>query len=225
MIRLLLVDLDNTLFRTRSMPREVVRPAVDAVRAANVGPAALPAEAIDRFLHDCWQRPFDVAAREHGVPEALREAFGAALVGLRVGVPLTPYPDVAALAAIPATRVLVTTGYRRFQESKVEALGVAWLFDRVVVDAVGEPGREGKAGAFRRLLGEYGLAPGEALVVGDSAESEIAAGLAVGIPTVQVLRPGVARTDAARFHVRGLDELRDVVAALGGSAPALPATG
>ncbi len=57
-------------------------------------------------------------------------------------------------------------------------------------------------------------------MVRDSADSEIAAGIAVGIPTVQVLRPGVERTAAARFHVRGLDELRDVVDALGASSPA-----
>jgi FMN phosphatase YigB (HAD superfamily) len=45
------------------------------------------------------------------------------------------------------------------------------------------------------------------LIVGDNPASEIAAGNALGMPTVQMLRPGVRPCDTARHHVHGLAEL------------------
>lgn len=220
MIRALFVDLDNTLFRTRSIPRAVVRPLRTALVAANRGPDALEPAVLATVLADTWHRPFDVVARDRGLPAALCAAWEAASAELVVTVPLRPYADVWALGDLAVHRVLVTTGFRRFQESKVAALGVAPLFERVVVDALGEPGRAGKAGIFGALLEELGLAPAEALVVGDSAESEIAAGNRLGIPTVQVLRRGAARAESATYHLRSLRQLPALVAALDrGRAP------
>jgi FMN phosphatase YigB (HAD superfamily) len=215
-IRALFVDLDNTLFRTRSIPRAVVRPLRAALAAANCGPDALEPATLAAVLADTWRRPFDVVARDYALPLTLCAAWEAASAELVVTVPLRPYADVWALGDLNVHRVLVTTGFRRLQESKVTALGIAPLFDRVVVDALGEPGRAGKAGIFRALLRELGLGPAEALVVGDSADSEIAAGNGLGIPTVQVLRRGAVRAESATHHVRTLRQLPALVAALDG---------
>ena len=215
MTALLLVDLDNTLFSARTIPQAVLAPAHAAARAANAAARAPLSDArIEAVLDAAWDRPFDEVARAYGLPAALTAAWQAAMANVEVVGPIAPYPDVPALAALPGRRVLVTTGYARFQRSKVAALGVGPLFERVVVDALDAAGRPGKAAIFRALLAECGADAREALVVGDSAASELAAGRALGIPTVQVLRPGVARDPDAAYHVPDLRALGGVLAAV-----------
>jgi putative hydrolase of the HAD superfamily len=70
----------------------------------------------------------------------------------------------------------------------------------------------GKEGIFRKILEQNQLSPEEALVVGDNPDSEIAAGNRVGIPTVQILRPGVPRGENATHYISGLEELRGLIA-------------
>jgi putative hydrolase of the HAD superfamily len=214
MIRLLIFDLDNTLYSARTIPPSVLEPAFTAVRRANAGAAACDADALERALAACWREPFDVVARRYALPPALYAAWAAEGARLEVTGPLEPYPDVSALARLPLPRLLVTTGYERFQRSKVAALGIGGLFDRILIDALDAPRRPGKEGLFRAILAEWGVAAAEALVVGDSGDSEIAAGGRIGMPTVQVVRPGVVPTDAARFHIASLEELPQVLSQL-----------
>ena len=121
------------------------------------------------------------------------------------------YGDLAELSELPAQRFLVTSGFRRLQESKIRALGLERSFTAIRVDAIDEPGRKGKQGIFEQLVADYSLRPSETLVVGDSPVSEIAAGNRLGLRTVQILRPGVPRADNAKFHINSLIELKKLL--------------
>jgi FMN phosphatase YigB (HAD superfamily) len=61
---------------------------------------------------------------------------------------------------------------------------------------------------FEKILLDSGLRSAEVLVVGDNADSEIAVGARLGMPTVQTLRPGVPYAANATFHIRSLHELK-----------------
>jgi FMN phosphatase YigB (HAD superfamily) len=205
-------DLDNTLFPSRSIPPAVVAPALHAVQAANIGPAAIAEERLAAALDACWTEPFDAVAARFDLPAALREAWQAAQRRLVVATRLTPYADaVPALAALELPRVLVTTGYRRFQESKIAALGIGPLFESVHVDALDEEPRLGKEGIFYRIVAARSWHPKRVVVVGDNADSEIAAGNRLGMLTVQVLRPGVVRAEFARHHLADLSGLEPLL--------------
>lgn len=215
MIRALICDLDNTLFPATAIPAEVLQPAVDALLAANAGEDSVDPAHLQRALAECWRRSFDEVALEFALPERLCRVFAMASADLHVDVPLVPYPDITALSALHLRRFLVTTGYRRFQESKIEALGIRPLFDAVFIDALDEPtGRKGKSRIFQQILAENGLSPHEAVVIGDSPGSEIEEGNRLGIPTIQVLRRGVTRTDRAVLHIRSFAELADALGVL-----------
>jgi HAD superfamily hydrolase (TIGR01549 family) len=121
------------------------------------------------------------------------------------------YPDLVILAGLPVQLFLVTSGFRRLQESKVRALGIEHLFAEIHIDAIDEPDRKGKRRIFETMLERRGLNPEEVLVVGDNADSEIEAGNRLGITTVQVLRPGVPRTSKATHHIHGLVDLRPLL--------------
>ena len=117
------------------------------------------------------------------------------------------YADLDLLATLDAARFLVTSGFTRFQNSKIDALGIRALFASVHVDAIDIAAPVGKEAIFRHILREHRFEPREALVIGDNPDSELAAGARVGIRTVQILRPGVVRSATANHHIRGLDEL------------------
>jgi len=207
MIRVAVFDLDNTLYDATTIPSEVLAPAIAAVRRANAGPDGIPAEQLEAALESARRLGFLPVAEHHRIPASVRTAWWEAYRGLVVTTPLSLYPDVRpALAALDLTKVLLTTGFRAMQESKIEALDIAGLFAAIYIDAL-DQGGPGKQRLLEEIFDAYRCRGPEVLVVGDSAENEIAAGNALGAVTVQMLRPGIVFSDAAQYHLTTLAEL------------------
>lgn len=208
MIRAAVFDLDNTLFDSTTIPLEVLAPATAAARAANVGPHAVAADVLEAAIEAARRFGFLTVAERFSIPPPIRAAWREAYRRLTVTGPLQPYPDVVpCLEALALPRYLLTSGFRRMQESKIAALGIARRFDAVFIDQLDTGSSSGKRPFLERILERRRLAPEELLVIGDSAESEIAAGNAVGAVTAQILRPGITRSDSARHHLTTLAEL------------------
>jgi FMN phosphatase YigB (HAD superfamily) len=211
MIKAIIFDLDNCLAPADEIGRDLLEPMFVAIRRANKG--HLSTAILERALAECWRSPLDAVAHEHGFSDEMLAAGWEVAHRLAITVPMRGYPDLHVLTELPATLFLVTTGFRRLQESKIDALGFRERFEGVYVDAIDEPGRTGKRQIFQEILAQHGLDPPSVLVVGDNPASEIAAGNRLGIPTVQILRPGVARSANATHHVDGLDALRRLMGA------------
>jgi putative hydrolase of the HAD superfamily len=211
MIRALIADLDNTLYPARSVPRCTVLPVLEAVRAANRAGSLIPEDRLEEALDACWDHSFDQVARLYALPEPLRRAWALAVARIEVTEPLEAYPDVAMLWTLPLRLFLVTTGYRRFQESKIASLALLERFEAIYYDALEESSRAGKEELFRRLLAERQLEPMEVVVLGDSEESEIAAGLRLGLWTIQVLRERVRPAPTAHWRIQSLTELPELL--------------
>jgi len=211
MIRALICDLDNTLYSARSVPRPIVQPALDAVRAANRAGSIIPEGRLEEMLEACWERSFDEVARAYALPEPLCRAWSEAAGQLQITEPLQAYPDLSALWALPLRLFLVTTGYRRFQESKIAALDLLGRFEAIYIDPLGEPTRTGKEKVFWQLLREHQLGPAEVVVLGDSAESEIAAGRQLGLWTIQIIRDRTLPASSAHWRIQSLLELPKVL--------------
>lgn len=97
------------------------------------------------------------------------------------------------------------------QESKIKALELTRLFTAIYVDAIDERDRLGKFGHFAQIMLDHGLAASEVLVVGDNADSEIAAGARLGVRTVQILRTEAPYAANATNHIRYLHELQELL--------------
>lgn len=212
MIRTLICDLDNTLFSARSIPRPAVEPALERVRVANRAGPGIPDARLEEALEACWDRAFDEVARLYDLPESLCHAWQTAARELEVTGPLELYADVEVLWSLPLRRFLVTTGYRRFQGSKISILGLAGRFEAIYIDALGETPRSGKEAIFRQILREQQAAVPETVVLGDSAEGELLAGERLGLWTIQILREGVVPAPRANSQIRSLRELPAVLA-------------
>lgn len=215
MIRAAVFDLDNTLYDATTVPDDVLAPAIAAVRRANAGPQAIPADVLEAAIQSAGRLGFLQVAERHGLPASLRAAWRAAYQGLVVTTRLSTYPDVLpSLGALDLTKLLLTTGFRGMQESKIEALDIAHLFDAIYIDALDQGGGPGKQRLLQEILDTYHCRAAEVLVIGDSAENEIAAGNALGAVTVQMLRPGIVFSDAAQYHLTTLAELPRLLATL-----------
>jgi putative hydrolase of the HAD superfamily len=167
---------------------------------------------LEEALTATRRRGFTFVADAYHLPARVRAAWRAACGAITLRGPLAPYPDVVpALRRLDVARYLLTTGYRRLQESKIDALGIRDLFDAIYIDALDAGPTAGKEPLLRAILDEHGLAPREVLVVGDNPESEIAAANRVGTVTAQIIRPGVSYAERAEHHLITLDELPDLV--------------
>lgn len=191
---------------------ELYRPAFEAIRQANRG--HFSKAVLEEAFAEIWKHPLDRVAEKYGFSEEMLTAAWEVFTVMEVSRPMSGYGDLAVLGELPVLRFLVTSGFRRLQESKIAALGLNAIFNAVHIDALDEPGRLGKQGLFERIMRDSGLAASEVLVVGDSADSEIAAGNRLGIRTVQTLRPGVPPTGSASFHVQSLDGIRELLSTL-----------
>ena len=202
----IIFDLDNCLAAADEVGQELLEPVFDAVRAANDG--ALPPDALERAFRDCWFHAFDWVAERHGFTGQMRAAGWDVLRRIEVRRPMCGYGDLDVLPELGQRRFLVTSGFRRLQESKVRALGIASHFEAIVVDAVDERDRLGKEHIFTDLIARFALRPESVLIVGDNAESELAAAARLGLPSAQIMRPGVIAATGATVRVDDLRALR-----------------
>ena len=209
MIRAIIFDLDNCLSAADEPGKALLQPVLDAIRHANHG--RLSDQALADAFADCWRHPLDFVAQKHGFSDEMLAAGWAVYAQREVTTPMRGYADLRTLEALPVLRFLVTSGFRRLQESKIKALGFERLFTAIYVDAIDEANRKGKQRIFEGILDAYHLRPEEVLVVGDSPDSEIAAGNRLGITTVQVLRAGVPRGNNANHYIDGIAELKSLL--------------
>lgn len=210
-VRAVIFDLDNCLAAPDEPGRDLLDPVFSAVREANHG--RLSDEELKAAFEACWVQAFDKVAKEHGFSKEMHDAGWEAFSRVEVCVPMLGYGDLDVLPSLGERRFLVTSGFRRLQESKIRALGIADAFDEVVVDALDEPGRRGKERVFTDLLAKHGLEPAEVLVVGDDPESELASARKRGLRAVQILRPGIEPASGIE-HVGDLNALRRVLVSL-----------
>ena len=208
-MKAIIFDLDNCLSAADEVGQELYEPAFEAIRQANRG--TLTDEALAAAFSDIWRHPLDYVAREHEFSPEMLSAGWRVFAGLEMSTPMQGYPDLHILRDLPVLRFLVTSGFRRLQESKVRALAFKDLFSGICVDAIDEANRKGKQQIFVEIMESNNLVPREILVVGDNSESEIQAGNNLGMKTVQILRPNVPFGINASNHIHSLAELKSLL--------------
>ena len=150
MIRAVIFDLDNCLAAANGVERErLFEPAFEAMRNANHG--RLSEAALEEALGECWRRPLDDVARKYGFSREMLAAGWRILAETIVETPMKGSEDTAFLRELPAQLYLVTSGFRRLQESKIRALGFSLVFAGIHVDAIDEANKRKGKRVFCRI--------------------------------------------------------------------------
>ena len=172
MIEALIFDLYNCLAPAMEIGTEPYGPALEAIEEANLG--TLSSNALEEAINDIWSHLFDMVANKHGFSTAMIEAGIREFAKIETPGPLHGYGDLSFLDSFDIPLFLVTSGFRRLQESKVRALGILDHFLEVVIDAIDEPeARIRKKGVIIGILDIHGFSRDRIIVVGDSQHSEI----------------------------------------------------
>jgi hypothetical protein len=150
MITTIIFDLDNCLSPADEPGRQLLAPAFDAISKANQGSHS-PSVLRNAFA-DMWRRSFDFVAEKFGFTPAMRNAGWEVLAQLEVTTPMFGYGDLAVMSELPVLKFVVTSGFRRLQESKIRALGIAPVCTAIYVDAIDEPDCRGKQKIFENIL-------------------------------------------------------------------------
>ena len=202
-------DLDNTIFPTQFIPETTFQPVFDAIQKANDG--LISKSCLEKAFIDLWHRPFDVVATDYGFSDQMIAAGKSALINTDYKFTLSPFDDFHVIKKIFGKRILVTTGITKLQQAKINALVKAGDFDEVIIDDPYQDNRLGKEKIFASIAERLQLSPEQVWVIGDNPDAEIAAGNALGMVTVQILRPGIVRSNGAKHVITSFYELKNLV--------------
>lgn len=204
-IKGLFIDLDNCVFDTKSMGESLVAPVLDALIEADQQ-NFFKKENFSVVSQDLWTLSLDDVAQKHSFPKEILAVARQAYCQLEAPAWSKNYTDVNLLKQIKQKKILVTSGYSKLQWSKLRVTGIGDLFDQIIIDAIDNPQeRLGKKTIFAQLATEHGWLPGEVMVIGDSAFSELGAGKELGMVTVQILRPRVQIFPGFDHYVDGFE--------------------
>jgi FMN phosphatase YigB (HAD superfamily) len=203
MIKLLIFDLDNTLFDTYGqLGIKVLDEMILRMKEAGLSPEQ------EKVLREKYiTTGFRILARQLGLSDELKR------IGIKVYKEMdlsgiTPFEDVKLIPGFKQVKVLVTTGSKDVQLRKVEILGIKDLFSEVLVDESSNP--ENKQKIFSEILKKHSVLPREAIIIGDNPESELAVGRNLGVKTAQILRRDFIKGETD-YHIKDLHELKKIL--------------
>jgi FMN phosphatase YigB (HAD superfamily) len=205
----IIYDLDQTILPASALPEETFFPIYDAVRAVNHG--TVPDEELEKALKRIRTTSMDIIVKEHHFSKEMEEAAKQAFLNSEYEFTLMPFDDYEVLKRIPGMRFLVTSGIPKMQQAKCDALSLEGDFDGIVVDNIYDENRPGKKKIFEQIAQEHSLIPDLVWIVGDNPDSEITSGNELGMKTVQILRPGIEKSDKASYVVSSFYELNDLI--------------
>lgn len=171
-------DLDNTIYPVSSLGEELYEGLFTLIKAAEEH-----APQYEEIKQAILRKPFRYVAKEFNFNSELIQSSMELLSDLEYKKPLNPFEDYAIAKQVPGLKFLVTMGFTKMQWSKIKLLNIEADFEACfVLDPLKEDTT--KKDIFKVILKKYGLKPEDVLVVGDDVQSEIKAGLELGMKTL-----------------------------------------
>ena len=210
MKKALLFDLDNTIYPVSAIADQLFTSLFNLLDQNSALINLSDTNTVELIKEEMTRRPFQHIADKYELDTSVRNQMLESLRQLTFDLPMEPFADYHQLKSIPLDKFLVTTGFPKLQFSKIKQLGIAENFKEIIVVDPDESDRT-KKDVFEGILAKYRYQPENLLVIGDDPESEIKAGLALGIDTF-LFDPAGKHLGAASTHRSA--ELKDVKAIL-----------
>lgn len=174
----IIFDLDNTIFPVASIGEKLYAALLKLIE--NDGRYTGDFNLIKTKI---FRKPFQDVAREHNFAEELTRKGLEIQTDLSYDETIYTFPNFDVVRALPQTKFLVTAGFTKVQNSKIDQLGVRDLFTEIfILDRTKTDMR--KKECFEQILSKYALDKKDVLIVGDDVNSEIQAGIDLGIDTL-----------------------------------------
>lgn len=202
---LLIVDLDDTIFETKSMNPKIFQPVMDIIE--DYFTTHFGATKTQTVLADMWKFPFDVVVKKHAIPTIIQDQITRKLDSLEYELNISVFDDYAYLKQLTYPKILVTTGFPKLQYTKLKALNITDDFEAIYIDNPLDKNRKYKQGIFQEIQARKGIESQHTWVIGDNPNSELIAGSNLGMRTIQRLKRG---EDKASFVDYGISTFREL---------------
>ncbi|MES2780766.1 MAG: HAD family hydrolase [Bacteroidota bacterium] len=204
----LILDLDDTIFETKTMDQKVFEPFFQHLRKRLE--STFNQAATDMIIADLWEKTWDKVIQKHAIPKEMILDSIKVLDDLELDLTISPYPDYSFLKDIPYPKYLVTTSLTSLQQAKIRALNIEKDFVKIVINDTFKETRT-KLDIFKELMNEFNLVPENTFVIGDNTESEIKAGNELNMVTIQMLRKNVVKGTTATYYIKSFEELQKIL--------------
>jgi putative hydrolase of the HAD superfamily len=204
MIKALILDMDNTIFPTKTISDELFA-TIEHLMDDHRG--NLNDEQLEEAKTALSRTPFQKVADQYGFHPDFKANAIEVLKNVTYNKPIKPYKDYELVEAINLPKFLVTFGFVKLQQSKIDGLGVRSHFKEIfVVDPEVSP--KTKRDIFVDIMEKYGYHKDELLAIGDDPESEIKAAHDLGIKTYLYDPESRFKTGTVTYHEQNYKKLQ-----------------
>jgi putative hydrolase of the HAD superfamily len=174
----IIFDLDNTIYAVHTIGEDLFASLFELIsQDKNQVPK------IANIKDDIMRRPFQLVAKDYHFSEELTSKGLALLKELTYMGKIEPFEDYHFIRNWPVDKFLVTTGFLKLQQSKVEGMKISNDFTEIhIVDP--STSDSTKKQVFADIMKRRGYSKEDLLVVGDDLHSEIKAAQELGIEAI-----------------------------------------
>lgn len=174
----IIFDLDNTIYSVHSIGEELFAPLFKMIEH-DVGII----QNIEKIKDDIMRRPFQIVAKDYQFSRQLTEKGQTLLKTLTYNGKIEPFEDYSFVKELLVDKFLVTTGFLKLQQSKIEGMKIGQHFKEIhIVDS--STSDQTKKDVFAAIMKRHNYQSTEVLVVGDDLHSEIKAAKELGLEAI-----------------------------------------
>ena len=199
---ILILDLDNTIYPVSSIGDELFTPLFQIIEKPEYG---ISEETLKEAKRDIQRIPFQKAAEKYDFPEELTAEALTLLRDLTYQGEMTSFQDYHFIKEYPCTRFLVTSGFTKLQQSKIDKLGLEKDFTEIFIidpDFTDKVKRD----IFKEIINKYKLQSDDVIVIGDDPDSEIQAALDLNLHSILLDPAGQFDHNKAEYTVPSLEK-------------------
>ena len=209
MNKLLIFDLDDTLFETKSIGKKAVKPIFDQFEPLLIH--KFGEELTAKIVPELWKYPFDFVAQKYKFDDHQNTEFARLVNTHEYKLNIQTFDNFNIVENLSQEKILVTTGFSKLQHAKIHFLGIKEKFSEIYIDDILSPKRIFKKGIFQRILLERNINPRSVYIIGDNPNSELKAGFELGLQTIQVSKFGQEKSAFANYCISDFNELLTIL--------------
>jgi putative hydrolase of the HAD superfamily len=174
----IIFDLDNTIYGVHTIGYKLFPPLLKVIEEDGSHH-----EHIEEIKQEIMRAPFQRVAEQFNFSEELKERGTEVLKQLSYDGEMQPFEDYQVAKRFPQRKFLVTTGFKKMQQSKVKNMNLERDFEEIhIVDP--STTNKTKKDIFAEIIERNGFAKADVLVIGDDMDSEIKAAMELGVDAV-----------------------------------------
>lgn len=200
-----IIDLDNTIYPVSSIGDDLFDPLFELIKKSGI-----QAKEFEQIKFNIMRKPFQVVAAQFNFSQQLLDDGIELLKQLTYNKQMFAFEDYKILKTMNADRFLVTTGFKKMQQSKINQLNIENDFKEIhIVDPAST--KKTKKDIFKEIMQIHHYALEEILVIGDDPESEIKAATELNMDTVLYDKNNLYTATVATYKINDFKELESLI--------------